>query len=194
MAKLYFKHGVMGASKSLDLIRSNFNYRERGLDTLVFTPTKDTRKEINKITSRTGMSVEAIPILEKNNIFDIAQWQIEIRNRKIKAIFIDEINFLTTQQIEQLADIVDILEVSVLAYGLKNDFQSHLFPATKRLLELADEIEEIKAMCWCGKKATQNPRIINDHVVREGEQIQVGGNELYTPLCRKHFKTGELGN
>ncbi len=178
--KVHFKHGVMGASKSLDLIRAEYNYRERGLGTIVLTPAVDTRND-GKIKSRVGVSVDAIVIQKTDNIFDIVK--NEIAKRKVEVVFVDEIHFIQPAQIDQLGRIADTFETSVLCYGLRTDFQNKLFPASERLFEIADEIEEVKAMCECGRKAICNSRFVNGKPTKTGEQIMVGNLE-YKSFCR----------
>lgn len=192
MAKLYFKTGTMGSGKSRDLRRVTFNYIERGMNILTFKPILDTRDGVKDcfITSRDGDKIEADWIFQKDNIFQLVKETIE--DKKISAVIIDEVQFLTELQIEQLQDIVLELNIPVLAYGLKTDFQGFLFPSIARLLALADDVEEIRSICWCGKRATQNARIINNKVTKDGNLIQIGGNESYIALCNKHFKNGKL--
>ena len=179
--KIHFKHGVMGASKSLDLIRAEYNYRERGLSTIVFTPALDTRND-GKIKSRIGLSVDAILLKKSDNVFEIVKNELD-SGRTIKVVFVDEVHFLQPDQIDQFGMIADTFEISVLCYRLRTDFRNKLFPASKRLFEIADEIEEIKAMCECGRKAICNARFINGKATKSGEQIMVGDQE-YKSFCR----------
>jgi thymidine kinase len=184
--KVYFKYGVMGSSKSLDLIRAEFNYRERGMDTFVITPAIDTRND-GKIKSRVGVSVKAHAISKDENIYEIIRNEIKGNKRDIKALFVDEVHFLTIEQIDQLTDVADELFITVICYGLRTDFKSKMFPASKRLLEVADEIEEIIAMCDCGRKATYNARFVNGKPALGGRQIHIGDEE-YRSFCRKCYK------
>ena len=179
--KVHFKHGVMGASKSLDLIRAEYNYRERGLRTIVFTPAVDTRND-RKIKSRVGVSVDAIIIEKSDDIFKIVKNEL-INGNDIQAVFVDEIHFFQPAQIDQLGKIADTFDISIMCYGLRTDFQNKLFPATERLFEIADELEEIKAMCECGRKAICNARFVNGKPTKTGEQIMVGDQE-YKSFCR----------
>ncbi|MEG1310464.1 MAG: thymidine kinase [Romboutsia sp.] len=192
MAKLYFKTGVMGSSKSLDMIRSNYNYIERGMKTLIFKPSVDTRSGTDEcwITSRTGMRVKGQWISTETNLFTFIKDLS--RENKYAAVFIDEVQFLTEKQIEELQDIVYELNIPVLAYGLKTDFRGYLFPGVARLLALADDVQEIRSICWCGNRATQNVRIIDNKVVKDGDIIQIGGEGSYSALCNKHFRRGIL--
>ena len=179
--KIHFKHGVMGSSKSLDLIRADYNYRERGLGTIIFTPAVDTRND-GKIKSRVGLSVDANVITKTDNIFEIVKKELS-NGRKIEVIFIDEVHFFQPAQIDQIGLIADTFEISSLCYGLRTDFQCKLFPASERLFEIADELEEIKAICECGRKAICNARFINGKATKSGEQIMVGDQE-YKSFCR----------
>ena len=171
----------MGASKSLDLIRAEYNYRERGLRTIVFTPAVDTRND-RKIKSRVGVSVDAIIIEKSDDIFKIVKNEL-INGNDIQAVFVDEIHFFQPAQIDQLGKIADTFDISIMCYGLRTDFQNKLFPATERLFEIADELEEIKAMCECGRKAICNARFVNGKPTKTGEQIMVGDQE-YKSFCR----------
>ena len=184
--KVYFKYGVMGSSKSFDLIRAEFNYRERGMDTFVITPAIDTRND-GMIKSRVGVSVNAYVLGKDDNIYQIVKKKIRGRKKDIKAIFVDEVHFLTVEQIDQLTCIADELFITILCYGLRTDFKSKMFPASKRLFEVADNIEEIKAMCDCGRKATYNARFIDGKPALGGRQIHIG-NEEYKSFCRKCYK------
>lgn len=194
MTKLFYKWGCMGSGKSLDLIRSVYNYRERGMDVLVFKPRIDTRDGSFEcyITSRTGAKVQAEWLSTTDNIMLIIHQQIERNNQDIKAIFIDEVQFCTPQQIEQISDVVTILGIPVLAYGLKTDFQGNLFPSIIKMFELADDVQELRSICWCGARSTQNGRIKDGNIVKTGNQVEIGGNDKYISLCTKHFKEGKL--
>lgn len=186
MAKLFFRYSSMGAGKSLDLIRCNYNYLENNKKTLCFTSGKDDRYGIGKITSRTGLSVDAIPVYDDTNIFDIVK-----KNKEISCVFADEVQFFSKQQIFQLSDIVDILNIPVICYGLRTDFKLEVFDGSKYIMGIADKIEELKTLCWCGKKAIINARIYNNKIVEDGEQIFIG-DVNYKPLCRKHFKEKKI--
>lgn len=193
MAKLHFINGVMGSGKSLDLIRVAYNYKERGMNVLVFKPIIDTRDGIDEcvIASRTGASCKAEWIKETDDIFQRVDFYSHQMN--IDAIIVDEVQFLTCEQIMQLSDIVTELEIPVLTYGLKNNFKGELFEPIKTLLAYCDEVRSVIGLCWCGKRANHNARVINGVVIKDGEEIQVGGNESYIALCNKHFKDGNLG-
>lgn len=186
MAKLFFRYGSMSSGKSIDLLRSNYNYNENNKKTLCLTSAKDNRYGVGKITSRIGISTEAITISDEVNIFELVK---NIEN--VSCIFVDEIQFFTIKHIIQLSDIVDILNIPVICYGLRSDFQMNPFVGSSYLMGICDEIEEIKSICWCGKKAIINTRIINGEIVTNGEQILIG-NANYVSLCRKHYKEKKL--
>ena len=191
MAQLYFRYGTMGSGKSIEVQKVAFNYEERGMKPLIFTSALDNRyADIGIIASRIGLEREAISIKKATNIFNIVEEHNE--ESKINAVIVDECQFLSKDQVVQLTDIVDLLNIPVLCYGLKNDFKNELFEGAYWLLALADKIEEIKTVCWCGKKAITNARIVDGKITHTGEQIKVGGNESYIPLCRKHYKQGKI--
>ena len=183
MAKLYFRYGAMGSSKTANAIMVQYNYQERGQSALLVKPAMENRDGERIIASRSGLQAPCVFIeeltLEKAKEYD--------------CIIVDEAQFLTKEQVQLLVDIVDIVSVPVVAYGLRADFQGNLFEGSHWLLAWADSIEEVKTICWCGRKATYNARISNGKVVKEGAQIQLGGNESYTALCRKHWASGDLG-
>ena len=186
MAKLYFRHGAMGSSKSASALMTRCNYLERNKKTLLVKPMIDTRDGSRTVSSRIGLKQEAI-------FFEELREYSDEKIKEYDAIIIDEVQFINAEGIEFLVHIVDDLAVPVLCYGLKTDFRSELFEGSKRLMELADEIEEIPTVCWCGKKARFNARVIDGKVVTEGEQIMLGANESYVSLCRKHFFNKDLG-
>lgn len=188
MAKLYFYYSAMNAGKSTMLLQSSYNYNERGMDTLLFTPIIDTRYGAGKISSRIGLHANAISFDNHFNLFDYSKNQKQI-NAKLTCILIDEAQFLTKNQVLQLTDIVDRLNIPVLAYGLRSDFQGEPFEGSMALLVWADNLIEIKTICHCGKKAINNARIdASGNVVNKGEQVLIGDNESYTSMCRKHFR------
>lgn len=190
MAKLYFRYGAMGSGKSIDLLKVAYNYEERGQNVLIFTSSIDDRYGIGKVSSRIGIEKEARII--KNDTDVLLVTNIVLLNEKIDCVLIDEVQFLTKKQIFQLSDIVDYLNVPVICYGLRSDFKLEPFEASKYLMVLADVIEEIPTICWCGKRANVNARILDGKIVKKGEQVQVGGNESYISLCRKHYKEGKI--
>ena len=193
MAKLYFNYSSMNAGKSAALLQANHNYLERGMKTKMFTFSGDNRYEENRIVSRIGISADALPFSEDTDLF---QSLIEDKDQiEIKCVLIDEAQFLTKNQVAQLGKIVDELDVAVLAFGIRTDFQGELFEGSKYLLAWADNLKEIKTVCWCGRKATMVVRLDKEgNIVSQGEQLEIGGNEKYVPLCRAHFNKKKLGN
>tara|TARA_R110000868_G_scaffold163811_8_gene396182 strand:+ start:405 stop:977 length:573 start_codon:yes stop_codon:yes gene_type:complete len=189
MAKLYFYYSAMNAGKSTVLLQSAYNYQERGMEALLFTPGVDTRAGTGKIASRIGLDAEAIAYDDQFNLYDYTK-KLQETNSKLKCVLIDEAQFMTKEQVGQLTDIVDELNLPVLAYGLRSDFQGEPFPGSKYLLALADNLVEIKTICHCGRKATMNMRIDEKgNKVTHGEQVHIGGNESYMSVCRQHYKT-----
>ena len=182
MAKLYFKYGVMGSAKSMNLMTTAYNFMERGLGVVCFKPAKDTRDA--QIKSRVGISIESELISDDDNVYDITKDIIEYRKEKIDWILVDECQFLKTEQIDQLALLVDEYGINIMCYGLRTDFRMCLFEGPKRLFEIADTIEEMKSTCSCGKRAIVNARLVDGVICTEGSQIEIGGNEKYTPMCR----------
>lgn len=188
MAKLYFYYSAMNAGKSTTLLQSSYNYKERGMDTLLFTPEIDKRYGVGRICSRIGLDENAFSFSSDFDLFTYTKAQLA-SNPKLRCVLLDEAQFLTKAQVLQLTDIVDKLDLPVLAYGIRSDFQAEPFPGSLYLLTLADNIVEIKTICHCGRKALMNMRIDEQgKVVKEGEQVQIGGNERYLAMCRKHFK------
>ena len=185
MAKLFFRYGAMGSGKSAHLLITNFNYIERGMRTLIFTSAKDDRYGKNIIKSRIGIEATAIGINDLTNIFEIVK-----NSENINCVFLDEAQFVSKEHIFQLIEIVDKLNIPVIAYGLRSDFQLNPFIGSSYLMALSDDITELKTICWCGKKAAINARIVDGKISKQGEQIQIGGNESYISLCRKHYKEG----
>ncbi len=187
MAQLYFYYSTMNAGKSTHLLQSSYNYRERGLETLLFTAHIDDRFAKGKVSSRLGIHADARLFDNNTNVFDEVTQQLQ--DGKIACILIDEAQFLTKAQVKQLTDIVDELKIPVLAYGIRTDFLGETFGGSAALLAWADKLVELKTICHCGKKANFVMRC-DEHgnAVKGGEQIEVGGNERYESLCRKHFK------
>lgn len=187
MAKLYFRYGAMGSSKTANALMVEYNYMERGKKALLVKPRLDSRDGDRIIRSRMG--------LEKSGIWleDLAEMRDE-EIVKYDCIIVDEAQFASRAQVEFLVHIVDDLEVPVICYGLRTDFRREFFEGSLWLMAWADKIEEIKTVCWCGKAATCNARIGEDgKMIRAGEQIVMGGNDKYTALCRKHHREGNLG-
>ena len=193
MAKLYFYYAAMNAGKSTVLLQSSHNYRERGMQTLLFTPSIDTRYQFGTICSRIGLSEQAIAFNDNDDLYAIT---VESQNKghQYACVLIDEAQFLTRDQVQQLTEIADKLSIPVLAYGLRTDFRGELFPGSQFLLAWADELIELKTICHCGRKAIMNMRIdAKGDAVVEGEQVLIGGNESYVSTCRLHYKRGEAG-
>ena len=183
MAKLYFRYGAMGSSKTANAVMVQYNYRERGCEVLMLKPKLENRDGATIVRSRCGLEAEC------RYVEDLP----EIDLSGIACVIVDEAHFLTRSQVRTLVDIVDDYNIPVICYGLRTDFRGELFEGSRELLCWADTIEEIKTICWCGRKATFNARVNNGRIVREGEQIMVGGNSTYISLCRRHWKSGELG-
>lgn len=179
----------MNSGKSFEIIKVAHNYEEQNKPVVIFTSALDNRSGIGKIASRTGYQRQAIPITESMNLFDEVK---QLGHRY--CVLIDEAQFLKKEHILQLARVVDELNIPVMAFGLKNDFTNELFEGSRYLLLYADKIEEIKTICWfCDKKASMNLRFVQGKPVYEGEQIQIGGNESYLPVCRKCYRNpGEI--
>ncbi|HEX9706663.1 MAG TPA: thymidine kinase [Steroidobacteraceae bacterium] len=185
MAKLYFYYSTMNAGKSTSLLQSSHNYRERGMRTLVYTAKFDQRGG-GKVHSRIGLSSEARHFAPGTDL--LQEIDMEHGGQAVSCVLLDEAQFLTREQVEQLAMVVDRLSIPVLCYGLRTDFRGELFPGSARLLALADELSELKTICHCGRKATMVVRVGADGAVeRDGEQVEIGGNERYLSLCRRHY-------
>lgn len=186
MAKLYFRYGAMGSGKTRDLIRTIYNYKYREMNPVIIKPSIDT-KAGQQITSRDGTILDIDYVINDNtNLYELIGGSGKI----IDCILVDEAQFLSPHHVDELSDIVDYLNIPVICYGLRADFQTHLFPGSKRLFELADTIEEMKTVCQCNKKATMNTRIINGNFVFEGEQVAIDGEDeiTYDSLCRSCYK------
>ncbi len=194
MAKVYFYYAAMNAGKSTVLLQSSYNYRERGLRTLLFTPAIDTRYGTGRIESRIGLRSGAISVHAADNLLN--RVRTEHAQQPVACVLIDEVQFLTPEQVWQLSDVADTLDIPVLCYGLRTDFQGKLFPGSATLLGIADDLTELKTICHCGRKATMNLRVdAQGHGIREGAQVEIGGNDRYVAMCRRHFKdalTGKL--
>lgn len=183
MAKLYFRYGTMNSGKSIEVLRVAHNYEEQGKKVLLFTPSIDSRYGIGLVTSRIGIQKEAVIVNDGTDMVATTREQMP------DCVMIDEAQFLNQTQVIQLTDIADDLNIPVLAYGLRADFMGKLFPGSEALFSWADKIEEIKTICWyCNRKATMNMRYKDGIPVFAGEQIQIGGNESYLPVCRRCFK------
>ena len=187
MAKLYFKYGVMGSSKTAQALITKFNYEERGMTVWLVKPQIDNRDSEHLIKSRIGLSSAAYELPYHENIYEV----FRSLDQKIDVIIVDEAQFLSEDQVDQLALIVIDYNIPVLCFGLRTDFRTKTFPGSKRLLEIADSLTEIKTICSCGKKATVNVRMDSKgRIITEGEQILIGGNDTYTPMCYQCFIEG----
>jgi thymidine kinase len=186
LAKLYFYYAAMNAGKSTTLLQADFNYRERGMETMLWTADHDDRAGAGVIGSRIGLESAAHRYRAGLNLFDGVVH--ELLKRKLDCILVDEAQFLTRDHVLELCRVTDELKIPVLCYGLRTDFQGNLFPGSATLLALADTLIELKAVCECGRKATMNLRVDADgHAVAAGAQTEIGGNDRYVALCRKHF-------
>ncbi len=184
MAKLYFRYGAMGSSKTANAIMVRHNYLERNQKVLMLKPRLDKRDGSNLVASRCGLQCEC------NYVEELEQMDVTAYD----CIIVDEAQFMTKTQVEYMVHVVDDLHIPVIAYGLRADFRGNFFEGSQWLMAWADTIEEVKTICWCGKKATCNARIVDGKVAKTGEQIVLGGSESYTSLCRKHWMDGNLGS
>ncbi|MCF1470853.1 MULTISPECIES: thymidine kinase [Rhizobium/Agrobacterium group] len=186
MAKLYFNYAAMNAGKSTMLLQASYNYQERGMRTVIFVAALDDRAGRGRVASRIGLSSPAETFEPGTDLFAVVEAMHA--SDPIACVFVDEANFLSEHHVWQLARITDRLHIPVMAYGLRTDFQGQLFPASRLLLGIADELREIRTICHCGRKATMNARFdASGQVMREGAQIEVGGNEKYVSFCRLHW-------
>lgn len=187
MAKVYFYYAAMNAGKSTVLLQSSYNYRERGMRTLLFAPSIDTRYGAGRIESRIGLRSGAIALNPSDNLFN--RVKTEHTAERVACVLIDEAQFISVEQAWQASDIADTLDIPVLCYGLRTDFQGKLFPGSGALLGLADDLTELKTICHCGRKATMNLRLDSEgRAVNRGAQIEIGGNNRYVAVCRRHYK------
>jgi thymidine kinase len=187
LAQLYFYYSAMNAGKSTSLLQSSYNYRERGMHTLVMTASIDNRYGVGKVASRIGIETEAQVFGSGDNLTNMIG--TAHNEQTLHCILIDESQFLSKEQVKQLTYVVDILDIPVLCYGLKTDFQGELFSGSQYLLAWADKLVELKTICHCGRKANMVVRLDGDgKPMREGEQVAIGGNESYESVCRKHFR------
>ena len=187
MAKLFFYYSSMNAGKSTALLQASYNYRERGMHTLIMAPDLDDRQGVGNVNSRIGLNAPATTFNQQANLFEMIDQQH--RHKPIDCVLIDEAQFLGKQQVFELGEVCDRLSIPVLAFGLRSDFQGEPFEGSKYLLTWADNISEIKAICHCGRKATMVIRLDDQgNTVRDGQQVQIGGNDSYISLCRRHFK------
>lgn len=196
MAKLYFRYGAMGSSKSANILMVRYNYEEREQYAVLLKPRVDNRDGEGIIMSRIGLSAPAGYV--DSFLKEVTEnWKVEdtehiYQGKKVDAVLVDEAQFISKEEVDLLSDIVDFYEIPVICYGLRTDFMNRLFPGSERLMEIADVIEEVPTVCWCGRRAQYNVRYENGKIVREGAQILLGSNESYMALCRKHYKEGKL--
>jgi thymidine kinase len=187
LAQLYFYYSAMNAGKSTSLLQSSYNYRERGMHTLVMTASIDNRYGIGKVASRIGIQAEAQVFGSTDDLTELIS--TSDHEQKIHCVLIDESQFLSKKQVRQLTHVVDNLDIPVLCYGLRSDFQGELFTGSQYLLAWADKLVELKTICHCGRKANMVVRLDSEgNPMREGEQVSIGGNERYESVCRKHFR------
>ena len=184
MAKLYFKYGAMGSSKTAQALITKYNYEENDMKVWLIKPSADTRDGVNILRSRVGLQAEVEIATPNVNVYQ--RYKTDFAGN-CDAVIVDECQFLTIEQIDQLRSIVDDFNVPVMCFGLRTDFRTKLFPGSLRLMELADVIEEIKTMCDCGSKATVNARISDGYIVTEGAQVVLGGNDCYIAMCHKCY-------
>lgn len=184
MAQLFFRFGAMNSGKSIEILKVAHNYEEQNKTVIIMTSALDDRSGVGVVASRIGLSRPAIAIHDDTNIYDV----VAEKDPNAACVLIDEAQFLKHEHVLQCAQVVDELNIPVITFGLKNDFMNQMFEGTKSLMLYADKIEEMKTICWfCRKKAIMNLRVANGRPVYEGEQIQIGGNESYYPVCRHHY-------
>ena len=184
VAQLFFRYGAMSSGKSIEILKVAHNYEEQGKPVILMTSGIDTRDGVGMISSRIGLQREAVAVFDETNLFKL----VKKLNPNAACILIDEAQFLKKHHILEASQIVDTLQIPVMAFGLKNDFKNDLFEGSKYLLLYADKIEEMKTICWfCKKKAVMNLRVHDGQPVYEGQQLQIGGNESYYPVCRRHY-------
>jgi thymidine kinase len=187
MAKLYFNYASMNAGKSTLLLQASYNYQERGMRTVILTAALDRRAGVGRVASRIGLHADAIPFTDGDDLFLLVE-RLH-REDPVACVFVDEAQFLAPDQVWQLARLADRCGIPVMAYGLRTDFQGKLFPGSQELLAIADELREVRTICFCGRKATMAARLDEKgDVVREGAQVEVGGNEKYVSFCRRHWE------
>lgn len=187
MAKLFFYYSAMNAGKTTVLLQSAHNYRERGMNPMLFTPRLDNRYRSGVIKSRIGLESEAVSFDRDDNLFETVDTALEKAN--VHCVLVDEAQFLSREQVFQLTDVVDRLNIPVLCFGLRTDFQGELFEGSRHLLAWADELQELKTICHTGRKATMVVRVDeNGYALREGSQVEIGGNERYISVSRREFK------
>ncbi|MDE7441509.1 MAG: thymidine kinase [Muribaculaceae bacterium] len=193
LGKLYFKYGTMGSAKTAMLLTTAYNFEERNMPYLCFKPVVDTRDEKNVIRSRIGIERECGWIYPNTNLYDMIHEKARAKLPHAEWILVDEAQFLSPEQVDQLARLVDDYGINVLCYGLRTDFRTHLFEGSRRLFEIADSIDEIKSTCSCGRKTIVNARIDGrGEIITEGEVVEIGGNERYMSVCRKCWRNKKI--
>ena len=191
MAQLFFEYGAMSSGKSIEILKVAHNYESQGRKVLLMTPNIDTRAGVGIVASRIGLSREAVAVKPEDDLYELIK-QMK-NNDNLAVALVDEAQFLTTKQVDQLAYAVDHLNMPVMTFGLKQDAFNQLFEGSKRLIEMADKLEEMKTICsFCGKKATTHLRIVNGQPQRKGAQVFIGGDEAYIPTCRHHWYHPDL--
>ena len=189
MASLHYKFAAMNSGKSTQLIQAHFNYCERGMTPYAMTPAIDDRFGVGVITARVGLELKVDVFTASSDLYRIVEQRHA--QQRVDVFIVDEAQFLSREQVYQLARIVDELNIPVIAYGLKSDFRGELFEGSYHLLCLADKVEEPKSICWCGNKAHMNARVAGSgEVLRDGAQVEIGGHDKYVSLCRKHYLQG----
>ena len=192
MAKLHFYYSAMNAGKTTTLLQSNYNYIERGMSTVLFAPKIDNRYDAGKITSRIGLEASAEIFDAETDLFEKVDQICHLHS--INCVLVDEAQFLTRKQVEQLTDIVDFFDIPVLVYGLRTDFLGNPFEGSLYLMAWAESLTEIKTICHCSRKATHTLRIDEKgNVIISGDQVSIGGNDQYVSVCRKHYKSKQIG-
>jgi len=189
LAKVYFRYAAMNAGKSTQLLQVRHNYHERHQRTLLLKPHLDNREGEDVIAPRIGAITAKVDALvySDTNLWTLVDQDTQAKGR-LDCVLVDESQFLSPEQVMHLCEVADFFDIPVMCYGLRADFRAQLFPGSAALMALADDIEELKTICWCGRKATINARLLDGHVLREGPQVLIGGNETYTALCRKHWQ------
>ena len=189
MASLHYKFAAMNSGKSTQLIQAHFNYCERGMTPYAMTPAIDDRFGVGVITARVGLELKVDVFTASSDLYRIVEQRHA--QQRVDVFIVDEAQFLSREQVYQLARIVDELNIPVIAYGLKSDFRGELFEGSYHLLCLADKVEELKSICWCGNKAHMNARVAGSgEILRDGAQVEIGGHDKYVSLCRKHYLQG----
>ena len=192
MAKVYFRYAAMNAGKSTQILQVRHNYHERHQTTLLLKPSMDTREGSDVIRARVGLEATVDAVVAAST--DLKALVLARRAAGLldpDCILVDEAQFLSPEQVNQLCDIADFEGIPVMCFGLRSDFRGLLFPGSAALMAMADNIEELKTICWCGRKATVNARLVDGHITLEGPQVLIGGNETYISLCRKHWREGK---